>query len=379
MLIVKKFGGSSVTTPQRIYNIIDIVKKCIENGDKIVIVVSAQSGMTDNILSNIEIFKQNQLYKENKLLDDDLKRIYKETDQALICGESMNASIISAAFNINGIKSISFNAYNLPIIGSGDFFDADISEINTKKIIKYLDLGFVPIITGFQSININSEYCMSLGRGGSDYTAVILAAALNADECFIYSDVDGIFTSDPNIIKNSKKIEKLTYDEAIIMAASGAKILQEKSAICAKKYNINLRVLSSFVNSSEITNKSGTMLFSNSLIQRDQNKFYFAILSKDKNKGLSNLINFNSMREISIVFIGSKNKVKEILEKINFQEKILNFLNIQNASIIYNNFVYEQDKNKTSFCIELNYDDLKIYLNKLNNFCQEIFTYETSE
>jgi aspartate kinase len=357
MLIVKKFGGTSLANPERIKHVIKIIRKFFERGDLIVLVVSAPSGMTDKILDDIKNFEASFDLEANLKKNQSVQR---EIDQALICGESLNAALVSCALNYSGMKSRSFNAFNLPIFGSEKFFDSDIVEINKEKIFNFLKNGFIPVITGFQAVNFEKEDCMSLGRGGSDYTAVMVSAALNADECYIYTDVDGVFETDPNIVKNAKKIKNLSFDEAVLISEAGAKILQDKSALAARKYNVNLKILSSFLNENEIDDDSGTSVLSASFLNRN-NEFhndFVAISYKMIEKSLKNLY------EITIIPIQKK---EAEFNYDQFLAKLSNFLEIDGEKIILNNF----DKNiKIYFRIQKTKKDFDELLNNLYNFCQ---------
>lgn len=349
MLIVKKFGGTSVANPERIKHIIKIIKTFLSKGHKIVLVVSAKASMTDSIISDIESFEDISNFSDD---------IMREFNQAVITGESMNASIISCALNKNSIKSISLNAYNLPIIGKNN----NIIEINKNKIISYLNSGYIPVITGFQALDSENQlYNINLGRGGSDYSAVMISAAINADECYIYSDVDGIFDSDPNIVKNALKIQNISYDDAILMTSSGAKILQDKSVIAAKKYNISIKVLSSFMeNYDDIDfNQIGTNVCTKYLINRSDNEFYSTV-SYNKNTF-----------EISIIFIGSNIKLNNFFNNhyLVFFNNLNNFL--QNSNNISN---FELINNQNQYIIiklSNNHPSIKIIMNEIYNFCRE--------
>jgi aspartate kinase len=364
MLIVKKFGGTSLSNPERIKYIIKIIKEFSQNkSNKIVVVVSAPAGMTDKIL------------KDLKELDDCQKNnneIEREIDQALICGESLNAAMVSCGLNKAGIKSRSFNAFNLPIFGSKKFFDSDILEINKKKIEKYLEDGYIPVITGFQAVDFDFEDCMTLGRGGSDYSAVIFAAALNADECHIYTDVQGIFDTDPNLVSNAKKIDNMTFDEAILITSAGAKVLQEKSAIAAKKYNINLKILSSFLDFEDekcFSKSNGTRICGNLLLERPKDEFYTTISYK-KNLNHSN-DSQESEYKITIIFLGSKEKLEKLKIKEIFFEKFENFLsNNQNQQI---KLELDEEDLRFFFLISKDDQDFKDFLNRIYNFCDDFY------
>jgi aspartate kinase len=249
MLLVTKFGGTSVGNLDRIQSTAEIIKKHIENGDQIVVVISAMSGITDEIYQ-----KCSSIHPQ----------YHPEYDQALIVGEQISASLLSMALENLGFQAKSYNCWNLPIYGDGEYGDGFITEINTRQIQEDLNNQIIPIITGFQAIKKNGNRALTLGRGGSDYTAVMVAAAIHADICYIYTDVSGVYDSDPRILPGAKKIKELSYDEIIEMADGGAKVLQLKSVIAAKKYKIYMKVVSSFD-----SNEDGTVIANSILLKRD--------------------------------------------------------------------------------------------------------------
>jgi aspartate kinase len=232
MLKVLKFGGTSVGSLERIQNVAEIIKKMIDTGDQVVAVVSAMSGETNKLIEYAENFSKNPNPRE--------------MDTLLSSGERVTSALLSIALNEQGYKATSMSGREAGIVTDSSHTKARIEKINTENMHEALNDGNVIIVAGFQGIDINKGRVTTLGRGGSDLTAVALAGALEADLCEIYTDVDGIYTTDPRIEPNAKKLEKISYDEMLELASLGAKVLQNRSVEMAKKLNVNLVSRSSF-------------------------------------------------------------------------------------------------------------------------------------
>ena len=232
MLKVLKFGGTSVGTLERIQNVAEIIKKLRDNGDDIVAVVSAMSGETNKLVEYAEHFSK--------------KPIESEVDMLLSSGERVTSALLSIALNEQGYKATSMSGREAGIVTDKSHTKARIESINTTNMKNAIDDGKVIIVAGFQGVSIDNQRVTTLGRGGSDLTAVALAGALQADVCEIYTDVDGIYTTDPRIEPKAKKLEKISYDEMLELASLGAKVLQNRSVEMAKKLNVNLVSRSSF-------------------------------------------------------------------------------------------------------------------------------------
>lgn len=233
MLIVKKFGGSSVADKERIYN---VAKRCMEDyrkGNDVVVVLSAMGKTTDSLL---ELAKS--------INPEPSKR---ELDMLLSTGEQTSAALMSMAMGAMGVPAISLNAFQVMMQTSSRYGNARFKKIDTQRIRHELDNRKIVIVTGFQGVN-KYEDITTLGRGGSDTTAVALAAVLHADACEIYTDVEGVYTADPRIVPNAKKIPEITYDEMLELATLGAKVLHNRSVEMAKKYGVQLVVRSSLNN-----------------------------------------------------------------------------------------------------------------------------------
>ena len=237
MLIVKKFGGSSVANPERIFNVAD---RCIEEyrkGNQVVVVLSAMGDTTDDLIELAESINPNAPKRE--------------MDMLLATGEQTSVALMAMAMAKRGVPAISLNAFQVAMHTTSTYGNAKFKRVDSERIINELDAGKIVIVTGFQGIN-RMDDVTTLGRGGSDTTAVALAAALRADACEIYTDVDGVFTADPRIVPGARKIEEISYDEMLELATLGAKVLHNRSVEMAKKYGVQLVVRSS-LNHSEGT------------------------------------------------------------------------------------------------------------------------------
>ncbi len=230
-LIVQKFGGTSVGTIERIANVANKVIKEVENGNQVIVVVSAMAGETDRL---INLAKQ----------VDELP-FEREMDVLVSTGEQVSIALLAMTLIKMGYKAKSFLGFQIPIYTDGVFTKARITEIKPDNIQKALNEGKIVVVAGFQGIDREGNIT-TLGRGGSDTTAVAIAAALNADRCDIYTDVDGVYTTDPNVCPKAKKIKKISYEEMLEYASLGAKVLHLRSVEFAQKYNIKLQVRSSF-------------------------------------------------------------------------------------------------------------------------------------
>jgi len=230
-LIVKKFGGSSVADIERIESVADNIELEIQRGNKVTVVLSAMGNSTDEL---IDMAKQISP-------DPDLR----EYDALVSTGEQISVALLALALLKRGIKGKSYTAYQLGIKTNSSHSRARILDVEVSKITAELDIGIVPVITGFQGMNENGDIT-TLGRGGSDTTGVALAVALNADECQIYTDVDGIYTTDPRVCSKARLLKEVSFEEMLELSSSGAKVLQLRSVEYASKFNLPIRVLSSF-------------------------------------------------------------------------------------------------------------------------------------
>lgn len=245
MLIVKKFGGSSVADKDRIFN---VAKRCIEDykaGHDVVVVLSAMGDTTDNL---IELART---------INPEAKK--RELDMLLTTGEQVSVSLMAMAMQAMDVPAVSLNAFQVMMHCTSRYGNARFKRVDTERIQHELDSRKIVIVTGFQGVNKYDDIT-TLGRGGSDTTAVALAAVLHADKCEIYTDVDGVYTADPRVCKNARKLDVITYDEMLELASLGAKVLHNRSVEMAKKYNVELVVRSSLNNSEGTTVKEAAKM-----------------------------------------------------------------------------------------------------------------------
>jgi aspartate kinase len=239
MLIVQKYGGTSVGSIEKIKAVAERVVKTKKQGNNVVVIVSAMAGETDMLIGLANQVSPNPDEREMDLL--------------LSSGERISAALTAMAINELGFKSVSFTGRQVGIITDESHTKAKIEKITGERVRKVLSNGIIPVIAGFQGITETSEVT-TLGRGGSDLTAVAVAAALDADLCEIYTDVEGVYTTDPNIVPEARKLDKISYEEMLELASLGVKVLQTRSVEFAKKYGVPLVVRSSF------TDKPGTLV-----------------------------------------------------------------------------------------------------------------------
>ena len=245
-LIVLKFGGTSVGSIKKINYVAKIIKKHYHKKNKLIVVSSAMSGVT------------NDLIKKSKQISKNFDKF--EYDVLLSSGEQIACALLSGALLKIGLKSRSWLSWQIPIITKGDHQSSRIISINKKEILKYVNSGGIPIITGFQGIS-NNRRITTLGRGGSDATAISIAKFFSADDCFIYTDVSGVYTTDPKLNSKAKKIKKISYEEMLEMASLGAKIMQPISLQDAMINDIDINVRSTFINSNGTKISNNQQLF----------------------------------------------------------------------------------------------------------------------
>ena len=230
-LIVQKYGGSSVGSVDKIKRIAEKIKRYRDNGDEVVVVVSAMGGETDRLQGLAE--------------ELDGRPVAREMDVLLSTGEQVTIALLAMALRHLGAEAQSFTGWQVPIVSDDAHAKARIQRIEPDNLRSALDAGNVAVVAGFQGITESGEIS-TLGRGGSDTTAVALAAALGADECQIYTDVDGVYTTDPRVVPNARRLEQITFEEMLEMASLGSKVLQIRAVEFAGKYGVPLRVLSTF-------------------------------------------------------------------------------------------------------------------------------------
>ena len=230
-LIVQKFGGSSVADADRIRNVARIITETYRRGHRVVAVLSAQGDTTDDLIAKAAEINPNASKRE--------------MDMLLSTGEQISCSLCAMAIEAMGYPVVSLTGWQAGFRTNSSYGDARIKRIDTERVLAELDKNTIVIVTGFQGLN-KYEDITTLGRGGSDTSAVALAAVLHADLCQIYTDVDGVYTADPRHVKGARKLEEITYDEMLELATLGAQVLHNRSVEMAKRYGVNLEVLSSF-------------------------------------------------------------------------------------------------------------------------------------
>ncbi|KAA1192743.1 aspartate kinase [Pseudohalioglobus sediminis] len=230
-LIVQKFGGTSVGSIERIEQVAEKVAGFREQGHDVVVVVSAMSGETNRLIGLANEIQE--------------RPVPREMDVLVSTGEQVTTALLSMALDKRGVKAKSYNGSQVRILTDDAHTKARIREIDDQRLHADLDAGFVIVVAGFQGVDEHGNIT-TLGRGGSDTTAVALAAALKADECQIYTDVDGVYTTDPRIVDGARRLDKITFEEMLEMASMGSKVLQIRAVEFAGKYNVPLRVLHSF-------------------------------------------------------------------------------------------------------------------------------------
>jgi aspartate kinase len=264
-LVVKKFGGTSVGDIDKIKNVARKVSKAKDKGDDLIVVVSAMSGETNKLVD----------YTNKTAEIPDLR----EYDVVVSTGEQVTIGLLSIALNAMGHKAKSFLGFQIPIITDSSFSKSRIIKIEQDKIKKALKEGYIVVVAGFQGIDEKGNIT-TLGRGGSDTTAVALAAALKADVCEIYTDVDGVYTTDPNIVPEARRLDKISFEEMLEMASLGAKVLQTRSVEFAMKYKVPVMVKSTF------TDGGGTLVTED----KDMEEAVVSGIAYDKNEAKITLV-----------------------------------------------------------------------------------------
>ena len=307
---VLKFGGSSVSNNENLKIVADKIIKIKKSGVNVVVVVSAQGKRTDELIKQVEelnkISRENQIIneKDNFFIDrTTLSYNKREIDSLLTIGEQESASKLSILLNEMGYKSIALNALQAGIFTNSDFGKAKIIDIDTTRILKELENNKIVIVTGFQGIDKEKNFT-TLGRGGSDTSAVALAIKLNAEKCYIFSDVDGVYNADPNIIKNAKKLKHISYSEMENASSEGAKVLCERSISLADKYNMKIIAKSTFndnegtvISSSTINDNEGTDTLSSIINDNERLDTSSSTFNETEEKVISNKMDDNNGKE----------------------------------------------------------------------------------
>jgi aspartate kinase len=258
-LIVQKFGGTSVADADRIRNVARIITETYRKGNSVIAVLSAQGDTTDDLIE--------------KATEINPKASKREMDMLLSTGEQISCALCAMAIEAMGYPVVSLTGWQAGMKTNSGYGNARIKRIETERITAELDKKKIVIVTGFQGINKYDDVT-TLGRGGSDTSAVAIAASMNADLCQIYTDVDGVYTADPRLVKNAKKLEEITFDEMLELATLGAQVLHNRSVEMAKRYNVNMEVISSF------SGQPGTKVKE---VVKTMEKSHVSGVAKDKN------------------------------------------------------------------------------------------------
>ena len=341
MLIVKKFGGSSVADKERIFHVAERCAKDYREGNQLIIVLSAMGKTTDGLIARAHEIDPNPPKRE--------------LDMLLTTGEQISVALMAMAFHVLGIPAVSLNAAQVAMHTTSVYGAAKLKRIDTERIRHELDSRRVVIITGFQGVN-KYEDLTTLGRGGSDTTAVALAAALHADACEIYTDVDGVYTADPRIVPDAIKLKEVSYDEMLELASLGAKVLHNRSVEMAKKYGVQLVVLSS------LTEEPGTVVKENARVERmlisgvaaDKNTARISIIGVKNEPGIAfkifNILARNHINvDIIIQSVGREDRkdISFTVARTDLQET-MTLLNENKAAITAQDVTCEQDVAKIS-------------------------------
>ena len=291
MLIVKKFGGSSVANKERIMN---VARRCIEDyqkGHDVIVVLSAMGDTTDELIEKAKDINPNPPKRE--------------MDMLLTTGEQISVALMAMALNTLGVPAVSLNAFQVQMHTTATYTNAKFKRIDSDRIKTELENRKIVIVTGFQGINKYDDLT-TLGRGGSDTTAVALAAALHADKCEIYTDVEGVYTADPRVVPNARKLQEITYDEMLELASLGAKVLHNRSVEMAKKYDVPLVVRSSLCDAEGTTVKEETKVESMlvSGVAADKNTARIAVMGIKDEPGIAfRLFNLLAKSNINVDII----------------------------------------------------------------------------
>ena len=341
-IVVLKFGGTSVGSVERIKKVAKIIATYKKKRFKVIVVSSAMSGATNDLISKTEELSHN--------FDQ------AEYDVLLASAEQASCALIAGRLNHLRYKARSWMSWQIPIITDGSYGASRIDKIYKKKILKYMNSGGIPIVTGFQGINLDNRVT-TLGRGGTDASAIMIAKFFNAEKCMIYTDVDGVYTTDPKNYKKAKNINKISYDEMLEMASLGAKVMQPTSVQDAKLNNINFIVKSSFVK------KKGTLItnfkeaFSNQIITgitSTKNDSKVTIIGvKDKPGVAASIFKPLSLNQINVDMVvqnisldGKETDVTFTIKSDDLKktEKLIK----QNKKISYKNLTYDKNVSKVS-------------------------------
>ncbi len=333
-IVVQKFGGTSVANIARIKEIIPIIKLEQQDGNQVVVVVSAMTGVTNQLIT---MCNEVSNLKTNSEL--------AEYDTVLCSGEMVVASLLALKLQQQGINARSVLAWQLPILTNHNYGKALVEQLSTSLLIECIEHNIIPVVAGFQGVT-NSNRLATLGRGGSDTTASLIAAAMQANRCDIYTDVEGVFTADPKIVSGAKKLSQISFDEMLEFSSSGAKVLHPRCLEVAIRYNIPVRVLSSFL-LPLYHEKNGTLITSKDNIMENRK-----ITGITSNKDLLKLVVYSAQLNFS--------KVCNLIADHNIHLELMQNIEVSSH---YNFIIQLSDQNKLQDLL----DDLK-NTNRINNF-----------
>lgn len=342
MLIVKKFGGTSVGDKERINSVAGRIAEEYKKGNEVVVVLSAMGKTTDVLLTQAKDINPNASKRE--------------LDMLMVTGEQVSVALMAIALDAVGVPAVSLNAYQVAMHTTSVYGNARLKRIDTERIENELEAKRVVLVTGFQGVNKFDDYT-TLGRGGSDTTAVALAAALNADACEIYTDVDGVFTADPRIVPTARKLDEITYDEMLELASLGAGVLHNRSVEMAKKYGVQLVVRSS-LNLSEGTVVKEEVKMEKMLVSGvacDKNTARIAVIGLEDQPGVAfklfnHLANHNINVDIILQSIGrdGKKDISFTVKEDDLDEAIAILERHQGGSLTCQKIDVERDVAKVS-------------------------------
>jgi aspartate kinase len=304
-LIVQKFGGTSVADVMRIQKVAKIILKEYKADHKLVIVVSAMAGTTNSLISRCNEVSQLNAYNH-----------MQEYDAVVGSGEILTAGLVALELQRLGLKARSVQGWQIPILTNDAFANAKVESINSEFIHNLINEDIIPVITGFQGVTINGQIT-TLGKGGSDTTAALVAAAIGADRADIYTDVLGVFTADPRVIHDASKIDCISAEQMLILSSYGAKVLHPRAALAAARYKFEMRILSSF------DDKEGTLISSKIFDMRPNNMENRLITAITSNKNI-----------IQIEITCSSNSFSEVIKKFTEEGLIVDKVEIHDSNKI---------------------------------------------
>jgi aspartate kinase len=336
-IIVQKFGGTSVGSIERIRHVAELVKKEIANGNQVVVVVSAMAGATNALIT--QCAELSRLDQENHM---------REYDAAIASGEIITSALLALQLQNINLKAQSLQGWQIPFETDDSHSNAQVTNINTLLLSNLLEQNIIPVITGFQGVT-KSGNITTLGKGGSDTSAALVAAALNADRCDIYTDVDGIYTADPRVVHDAKKIEQISTKALYALCASGAKVLHQRAALAAKRYGFAMRILSSFTENSGTIIQNNESTMENKLVTAiTSNKNLLKINIEHKSGNFSKILTELTKESVTleqtcalsqdssyiITSLADKNKCEKILEDLKSHSLLKKYALITNISTV---------------------------------------------